>query len=110
MFLLKELQEPSNKDGGFITPPGVVPRRDTYMLVPKTAAASNKPYMMNRLSRSEHLFERPFSVSSHRTFVLENDTRKPLIARDPFKSGFSFSSINEFLFDDFAKSFTTFHR
>lgn len=77
------------------TPPGTVPRsqqnrRLSLVAAPPRISAKTKPPVAATVVTMVSDTSRPDSVSSQQTFILENSRRRPLVARDPFKIGFSF--------------------
>ncbi|VDM42564.1 unnamed protein product [Toxocara canis] len=72
-------------------PPGTVPRRAPQLRKPTTVTVRRSLASVSRIAslsaESVCVPDRPTSISSQQTFILENDRRKPLVARNAFQSG-----------------------
>ncbi|KHN85028.1 hypothetical protein Tcan_17889 [Toxocara canis] len=71
-------------------PPGTVPRRAPQLRKPTTVTVRRSLASVSRIAslsaESVCVPDRPTSISSQQTFILENDRRKPLVARNAFQS------------------------
>lgn len=71
-------------------PPGTVPRRVPQLQKQTSVVPRKSLTSVSRLAslsaESVCVPDRPTSISSQQTFVLENDRRRPLVARNAFQS------------------------
>lgn len=86
--------------GEITAPPGTVPRRVPQLQKQTSVVPRKSLTSVSRLAslsaESVCVPDRPTSISSQQTFVLENDRRRPLVARNAFQSGkaiFFFSAL-----------------